>query len=158
MPSDQSRIIEQPSLRYSPLGKAFEKQTKTIEEQGKKQIDAITNQSQELEILTNKDNLKSDYKETLDKVVKEKLGKIEELTNEIDYNDLINYFKNNTASKDFTDFENGVKLLNKIKFGQTRLENAKEVPDIFKINLSKISKRRFKSEKQKSALTNIKTL
>ena len=157
MSSDQSRIIEKPSLTYSPLGKAFEKQTKTIEEQGKKQIDAITNQSQKLEILTNKDNLKSDYKEKLDKVVKEKLGKIEELTNEIDYNDLKNYFKNSTASKDFTDFENGVKLLNKIKFGQTRLENAK-VPDIFKINLSEISKRRFKSEKQDSALTNTKTL
>ena len=29
-PSDQSRIIEQPKFAYSPRGKAFEKQTKTI--------------------------------------------------------------------------------------------------------------------------------
>ena len=45
LPPDQSRIIEQETFTYSPLGKTFEKQTKTIEEQGKKQIDAITNQN-----------------------------------------------------------------------------------------------------------------
>ena len=36
LPSDQSRIIEQAKFTYSPLGKAFEKQIKAIEEQGKK--------------------------------------------------------------------------------------------------------------------------
>ena len=36
--SGQSRIIAQAKFMYSPLGKVFEKQTKTIEEQGKKQI------------------------------------------------------------------------------------------------------------------------
>ena len=35
MPSDQSRITEQAKFTCSPLGKAFEKQPKTIEEQGK---------------------------------------------------------------------------------------------------------------------------
>ena len=44
MPSDQSRIIERAKFTYSPLGKAFEKQKKATEEQGKKQIDAIINQ------------------------------------------------------------------------------------------------------------------
>ena len=34
--SDQSRIIEQAKFTYSPLGKAFQKQIKTIEDQGKK--------------------------------------------------------------------------------------------------------------------------
>ena len=34
-PPDQRREIEQAKFIYSPLGKAFEKQTKTIEEQGK---------------------------------------------------------------------------------------------------------------------------
>ena len=43
IPYDQSRIIDQDRFTYSPLGKAFEKQTKMIAEQGKKQIDAITN-------------------------------------------------------------------------------------------------------------------
>ena len=34
-------MIEQAKFAYSPLGKAFEKQTKTIEDRGKKQIKAI---------------------------------------------------------------------------------------------------------------------
>ena len=36
LPSGQQQIIEQAKFTYSPLGKAFNKQTKAIEEQGKK--------------------------------------------------------------------------------------------------------------------------
>ena len=35
LPSNQRQIREQVKFAYSPLGKAFEKQTKTIEEQEK---------------------------------------------------------------------------------------------------------------------------
>ena len=53
MPSDQSRVIEQAKSTYSPLGKAFEKQIKTIEDQGIKQVEALKllkpEQNQELE-------------------------------------------------------------------------------------------------------------
>ena len=38
LPSDQSMIIKKAKFTYSPLGKAFEKQIKTIEDQGKKTI------------------------------------------------------------------------------------------------------------------------
>ena len=38
LPSDQSRLIEQAKFTYSPLGKAFEKQIKTIEEQEKNKL------------------------------------------------------------------------------------------------------------------------
>ena len=41
LPSNQYQIIEQAKFTYSPLGKAFEKQTKTIEDKGKKQVDAL---------------------------------------------------------------------------------------------------------------------
>ena len=41
LPSDQSRITEQAKFTHSPLGKAFEKQIKTIKEQGKKQVGAL---------------------------------------------------------------------------------------------------------------------
>ena len=34
--TNQQQIIEQAKFIYSPLGKAFKKQTKTIEDQGKK--------------------------------------------------------------------------------------------------------------------------
>ena len=39
--SNQQQVIEQEKFTYSPLGKAFEKQIKTIEDQGKKQDDAL---------------------------------------------------------------------------------------------------------------------
>ena len=41
LPSNQQQIIEQAKFTYSPLGKAFEKQTKIIKDQGKKQVDAL---------------------------------------------------------------------------------------------------------------------
>ena len=43
LPSNQQQIIEQAEFTYSPLGKAFEKPIKTIEDQGKKQVDALEN-------------------------------------------------------------------------------------------------------------------
>ena len=46
LPSNQQQIIEQTKFTYSPQGKSFEKQTKTIEDQGKKQIKAIQDQGQ----------------------------------------------------------------------------------------------------------------
>ena len=36
LPFNQRQIIEQVKFTYCPLGKAFEKQTETIEEQGNK--------------------------------------------------------------------------------------------------------------------------
>ena len=41
LPSNQQQIIEQAKFTYSPLGKAFEKQIKTTEDQGEKQTDAL---------------------------------------------------------------------------------------------------------------------
>ena len=41
LPSNQQQIIEQAKFTYSSLGKAFEKQIKTIEDKGQKQIDAL---------------------------------------------------------------------------------------------------------------------
>ena len=41
LPSNQQKIIELAKFTYSPLGKTFEKQTKTIQDQEEKQIKAI---------------------------------------------------------------------------------------------------------------------
>ena len=63
LPSNQQQIIEQAKFTYSPLGKAFEKQTKTIEDQGKKQVKAIQDNKQLVNI--NKDD---DYKDIIIKI------------------------------------------------------------------------------------------
>ena len=41
LPSNQQQIIQQAKFTYSPLGKALEKQIKTIEDQGEKQVVAL---------------------------------------------------------------------------------------------------------------------
>ena len=41
LPSNQQQIIQQAKFNYSPLGKALEKQRKTIEDQGEKEVVAL---------------------------------------------------------------------------------------------------------------------
>ena len=41
LPSNQQQITQQAKFTYPPLGKAFEKQAKTIEDQGEKQVVAL---------------------------------------------------------------------------------------------------------------------
>ena len=53
--SDQSRIIEQTKITYYPLGKAFGKQIKTIEDQGTIQVEALKALKQK----ENKEDIKS---------------------------------------------------------------------------------------------------
>ena len=87
--SNQKQITEQAKFIYSPLGKAFEKQTKTIEDQGKKQIDVLINtlKPNELEAIKDKkpdDNEKSlKYKELFDDLSSERIGEIYNMGKEI---------------------------------------------------------------------------
>ena len=53
LPPYQRRVIERAKFAYSPLGKAFEKQTKTIEDHGKKQIKATEDHGKQLANLVN---------------------------------------------------------------------------------------------------------
>ena len=55
LPSNQQQIIEQTKFTHSPLGKAFEKQTKTIVDQGEKQIKALNTFKSDKEKLTIED-------------------------------------------------------------------------------------------------------
>ena len=153
LPSNQRQIIEKAKFTYSLLGKAFGKQTKTTKEQGRKQIDAITDQNERLVASANKDDHNDDhkdiYKEIFDKLAQEKSDKIKELTYEIDYDDLTYYFTGNKARKRFDDFNNEIELFRKIQSGEIKLEESKKLQKIFKSNLNKILRGRFKSNEQK---------
>ena len=74
--SDQSRIIEQAVFTYSSLSKSFEKQIKTIEEQGKNQVEAL----EVLKPITQKLTIKDTIPENkLSKEAKNKVNKIKEI-------------------------------------------------------------------------------
>ena len=86
MPSNQQEIIEQAKFTYSPLGKAFENQTKTIEDQGKEQIDALADlKPKEIKPRETKPNKYGDFLDGL--------AKIRESYKSIDFNDLTYNFK-----------------------------------------------------------------
>ena len=78
------------------------------------------------------------------------------MTNEINENDLINDLKSDTSRKRFDDFNNGKELFKKIKSGEMKREEAKKLQNVFKLDLSVISRGRYKSGEQKSVLENIK--
>ena len=59
LPPNQHQIIEQAKFTYSPLGKAFEKQTKTIEDQRKKQIDTLV--SLKAKVITPRETKPNEY-------------------------------------------------------------------------------------------------
>ena len=105
MPSNQQQIIEQAKFAYYPLGKAFEKQTKTTEDQRKKQIDALADlKPKEIKPRETKPNKNSDYF----------LDKLAEIRNssKIDFNNLKYTFKDrNNAPIDFIGFKGPLRIL-----------------------------------------------
>ena len=63
LPSTQQQIIEQAKFTYSPLVKSFEKQTKTIKDEGEKQIKAIQDKRSIKSIEKKKIKKKKSFKE-----------------------------------------------------------------------------------------------
>ena len=90
LPSNQKQIIEKAKFTYSPFGKAFEKQTKTIEDHGEKQIKAFQSNKQQLISDDDYKNklLISKEREIFNDIYNKRLDKIEELNNKIHYHDL----------------------------------------------------------------------
>ena len=116
----QQQIIKQDNLTYSPLVKAFEKQTKTIKEQGEKQIKAIQDKRpiKSIEKFTNDINdspIVLKEKEIYNKLTEDSLEKINNLDKSVDINKLVFKYKGNTSDEDFSKFDND--LINKIRDG-----------------------------------------
>ena len=127
LPSNQ--IIQLAKFNYSPLGKVFEKQIKIIKDQGNKQVKAIQDNHQLVNI--NKDYdyknklLLSKEREILKDIYNKRLDKIEEMNNKIDYDDLENVTLSNDMAYNFSVEKDPINLLNDIKSGKTILKEAK---------------------------------
>ena len=127
LPSNQQQIIQQAKFNYSPLGKAIVKQIKTIKDQGEKQVKAI----QDKQIVNiNKDDYKdklllSKEREIFKDIYNKRLNEIEEMSNQIDYNDLNHVVLSTDMEYKFSIEKNPISLLNAIKKGEMSLEEAK---------------------------------
>ena len=62
------------------------------------------------------------------------------------------YFKGNISRKRFDDFNNGIKLFEKIRSGKMKLEEPKKLQNVFKSNVNKMSKGKFKSKEKENAV------
>ena len=116
LPSNQQQIIEQAKFTYSPLGKAFEKQTKTIEDKGEKQIKAIQDNRKQLISDDDYKNklLISKEKEIFKDIYNKRLDKLEELNNKFNYDNLRYLVESIGDEYKFNKIEDSIALLNDI--------------------------------------------
>ena len=135
--SNQQQIIEQAKFTYSLLGKPFEKQIKTIEDQGERQIKAIQDQGEIKTIKTytydNEDTpLISKQKEIFNELVDKRLEEITNLDIKVNSDNLIYRYKGNTADEKFDESDNAFSLLDIIRDGKISLADAKNDQEEFK--------------------------
>ena len=155
LPAGKQQIIEQAEFTYSPLGKAFEKQTKTIEDQEEKQIKAIQDNKEQPVNDNYKDRLLlSKEREIFKDIYNKRLDNIEKLSNKIDYNNLKYVVVSSGDEYRFDKLEDPIAFLSDIKKGKISLEEAKDQRQNYYNNLNTI-RRGNKNANQKKALANI---
>ena len=160
--SDQGSIIEQAKFTYSSLSKAFEKQIKTIEDQDEKQIKALEDHRKQLvkyRYCDENDSLTHlKQKEIFEEVTNRRMEEIRDLSKQIDFNNLIDHYKNKTVPKYFLFFKGPLKFYKDIKEGNITLGKAEEEQKEFQNEIAHILKWKYKTGGQIHAINNIKTL
>ena len=127
LPSNQQQIIQQAKFNYSSLGKALEKQRRTIKDQGEKQVVA-------LESLKPSDKKLSSIKdfilmENLNPEIINEIKRIEEIEKKVDRNKMV--YKGTNKTYDFRNFKTICDFGNEIRNNVISLDTA----DIEQTNL-----------------------
>ena len=128
LPPNQQQIIEQAKFTYSPLGKAFEKQTKTIEDQGKKQVDALESlKTSDKELTPIKDFVP---KEKLNPEIANEIRTIEKEEKKVNRNKMV--YKATNKTYDFRKFKTIRAVGSEIRNNDTDMDTA----NVEKMNLT----------------------
>ena len=164
LPSNQQQIIEQVKFTYFPLGKAFEKQTKTIEDQGEKQIKAIRDKS--IEKIKKYSDYDNDYKKELllskereifRDIYNDRLEQLQLARDNVDYNNLNYEVITNGDKYQFDGVKDLLVFLKEIKEDRISIQEAKNIQKEFNKQLNFI-RRGNKNQEQRQALNNINNL
>ena len=153
--SNQQQIMEQTKFTYSPLGKAFEKQVKTIEDQGKKQVDVLKDLKQKEQTKPTEDKSNNQSKATIifnDLIKRKKI--MSELHDSVDYNNLKFEYVGPTKDVSFYEYMDSKELFNAIKNSQIRFNDVLKRQDGFLNKLSDV-KMGKKPLEQKTVINNI---
>ena len=159
LPSNQQQIIEQVKFTYSPLGKAFEKQVKTIEDQRQKQIDAL--KVLELKAIESEPKNKPTItQEFYDKILEERVDEILKMRDKIDFDRLIYSFKGPISSINFGKFGGPMYIYGHMRNGDATLQQVEKQQKDFKKELNEIKSGnpKHKSNNQLYVKENIKNL
>ena len=144
------------------MGKVFEKQTKTIEDQVEKQIKALEDHGKEL-IKSSVEKVSLELlkqKEIFDELGNERMFEINKLSEEIDFNNLTYFYTGKIAPKCFVRFKVPLIIYNDIKNGRVSLQKEEKIQEDFQLELNEILKENpnYKSKDQVSTIKNIKKL
>ena len=132
LPSNQQQIIELAKFTYSPLGKAFEKEIKTIEDKGKKQVDALENLKlkEETKPIEDKSNNQPKATDIFNELINKRKELMSELYDSVDYNNLnfeyvgptkdVSFYEYKYSKEPFDAIKN-----NQIKFSEARIKQNK---------------------------------
>ena len=121
--------------------KTFEKQIKTIEDQGQKQVDAWENlkpkeQTKAIKYKSDDDCDDDDdttiSKDIYDEILEEGMDEILKMNREINYNNLVYNFKGPTPSINFSIFGGPMYTYNQLKYGEKRLQQVEKEQKYFK--------------------------
>ena len=150
LPSNQQQIIEQAKFTYSPLGKAFEKQTKTTVDQGQKQVEALNtlryNNQLTIEDVIPKNALNNDE-------AKKELDKIKEIEKSENREKLV--YETNEYTDSFKSFQTIKTFGRDIYEGKTTIEAANEYQTNLlaeSMNFRKNTKPRSQEKKQEKEI------
>ena len=117
LPSNQQQIIEQAKFTYSPLGKAFDKQIKTIEDQGEKQVDALKSlkPKEEKKPIEDKSNNKSKAEIIFSELINKRKDLMKELHGKVDYKNLKFEYVDPTNGVTFYEYKDSKEAFSAIK-------------------------------------------
>ena len=138
------------------MGKAFEKQIKTIEDQGKKQVDALENlkPKEETKLIEDKSNNQSKATIIFNELINKRKELMSELYDSVDYNNLKFEYAGPTKDVSFYEYKDSKELFNAIKDNQTDFDDAvkRQNETLNKLSNIKIGR---KSTKQKETINNL---
>ena len=161
---NQKQIIDQAKFTYYPLGKAFEKQIKTIEDQWKKQVKALEDlklKEQTKAIEGKSDDKLSMQKEKYDRLLSERVDEIRKRSGEINYNKLIYRFTTpGIVPINFIKFKGPFNTFKEIRDSDKTLQEIEEDPKKLKSSLYEITSGnlKHKREYQLDTVKNVQSL
>ena len=151
LPSTQQQVIEETKFTYSPLGKAFDRQIKTIEDQGKKQVDALEKlkPKEETKPTEGKSNNQSRARIISNEFISKRKELMNKLYDSVDYNNVKFEYVGPTKDVSFYEYRDSKELFSAIRDGKIGFSEVKNKQNDFlnKLTNTKIGRKTQEQEK-----------